>query len=97
MDTVLSDTDVRNNNRFWKSGLRKEALAMLDSWKPMLEKYNCSYSSLVIALTAATIPDLHILCGARKPEQLIDNASALSLKLDAEDIRQMLAAVPAQI
>ena len=54
-------------------------------------------SSLVIALTAATIPDLHILCGARKPEQLIDNASALSLKLDAEDIRQMLAAVPAQI
>ena len=97
MDTVLSDTDVRNNNRFWKSGRRKEALAMLDSWKPMLEKYNCSYSSLVIALTAATIPDLHILCGARKPEQLIDNASALSLKLDAEDIRQMLAAVPAQI
>lgn len=51
----------------------------------------------MIALTAATIPDLHILCGARKPEQLIDNASALSLKLDAEDIRQMLAAVPAQI
>lgn len=97
MDTVLSDTDVRNNNRFWKSDRRKEALAMLDSWKPMLKKYNCSYSSLVIALTAATIPDLHILCGARKPEQLIDNASALSLKLDAEDIRQMLAAVPAQI
>lgn len=94
MDTVLSETDVRNNNRFWKKERRGEVLAMLDSWKPMLEKYNCSYSSLVIALTAATIPDLHILCGARKPEQLIDNASALSLELDVADIEQMLSTVP---
>ena len=40
---------------------------------------------LVIALTARMIPGLHVLCGARTPEQAIDNAGALHIALEGAD------------
>ena len=44
---------------------------------------------LVIALTARIIPGLHVLCGARTPEQVLDNAKALTLQLDGADAVRM--------
>jgi methylglyoxal reductase len=35
------------------------------------------------------IPGLHVLCGARKPEQVLDNAGALHIKLDGADAVRM--------
>ena len=34
-------------------------------------------------------PGLHVLCGARKPEQVLDNAGALHIKLDGADAVRM--------
>ncbi len=89
MDTVLSPTDVRNNNRFWKPQNRSQVLNLLSSWQFLTEKYNCSTANLIIAFTASTIPGLHVLCGARKPEQISDNAKALKVALCEEDIQFM--------
>lgn len=86
METVLSPTDVRNKNRFWKTENRRQLVDMLREWTPLTEKYHCSLASLVICYTASTISDLNILCGARKPEQILDNARALELHLQDEDI-----------
>ena len=46
-------------------------------------------AQLVIALTARMIPGLHVLCGARTPEQVIDNAGALHIALEGADAVQM--------
>lgn len=87
--TVLSPTDVRNKNRFWKPESRILILDVLKKLTPYTEKYHCSLSNLIIYLTAASLPDLHVLCGARKPEQIIDNAQTLSLNLDEKDVFDM--------
>lgn len=62
---------------------------VLQKLTPYTEKYSCSLSNLIIYLTAASLPDLHVLCGARKPEQIIDNVKTLSLNLEEADLSEM--------
>lgn len=52
-------------------------------------KYDCTLAQLVIALTGRMIPGLHVLCGARTPQQAMENAAALHLKLDGADAVRM--------
>ena len=89
MDTTFPQGDVRNNNPSFQPETRKKVLDILAGWKKYLEKYECSYSNLVIAFTANMMEGLHILGGARKPEQIEDNAKALGVCLDEADIVQM--------
>ena len=62
---------------------------MLAKWADLTEKYHCTTAQLVIALTARLIPGLHVLCGARTPEQVLDNAGALRITLDGADAVRM--------
>ena len=62
---------------------------MLNNWQDLTEKYHCTKAQLVIALTARMIPGLHVLCGARTPQQVMDNAGALNIKLDGADAVRM--------
>ncbi len=89
METTLAPGDVRNNNPCWKPERRAQILRMLDSWSDLCEKYNCSIGNLVIAFTASMLDSLHIMCGARKPEQIEDNAAALSIQIEASDLERM--------
>ena len=65
------------------------SLKLLAGWQDLCEKYLCTPAQLVIALTARMIPGLHVLCGARTPEQVLDNAKALTLQLDGADAVRM--------
>lgn len=89
MDTTFPNGDVRNNNPSFQPETRKKVLDILEDWKKYLEKYECSYSNLVIALTSQMMDGLHILGGARKPKQIEDNAKALGVSLEEADIVQM--------
>ena len=66
-----------------------QALELLAKWGDLTEKYDCTMAQLVIAMTARMIPGLHVLCGARKPEQVLDNAGAMHIKLDGADAVRM--------
>ena len=66
-----------------------QALELLAKWGDLTEKYDCTMAQLVIAMTARMIPGLHVLCGARKPEQVLDNAGALHIKRDGADAVRM--------
>ena len=89
MDTTFPNGDVRNNNPSFQPETRKKILDILKNWKKYLEKYECSYSNLVIALTSQMMDGLHILGGARKPEQIEDNTKTLGVCLEEADIVQM--------
>ena len=65
------------------------ALDLLAKWDDLTGKYDCTMAQLVIALTARMIPGLHVLCGARTPQQVMDNAGALNIKLDGADAVRM--------
>lgn len=89
-DVKLAKGDVRNRNRFFYPENLPKVMRLLEHWKPLCLKYNCTMSNLVIACTAKTIDGLHVLCGARKPEQIRDNSGALLLTLEQSDIDRML-------
>lgn len=89
-DLKLAKGDVRNRNRFFSPENLPKVMRLLEHWKPLCLKYNCTMSNLVIACTAKTIDGLHVLCGARKPEQIRDNSGALLLTLEQSDIDRML-------
>ena len=89
-DVKLAKGDVRNRHRFFSPENLPKVMRLLEHWKPLCLKYNCTMSNLVIACTAKTIDGLHVLCGARKPEQIRDNSGALLLTLEQSDIDRML-------
>ena len=89
METTYPEGSTRNSNPSFQPERRSQALDMLAKWGDLTEKYDCSLAQLVIALTARMIPGLHVLCGARTPQQVMDNAGALNIKLDGADAVRM--------
>ena len=94
LEDVFPQGDVRNNNPCWKPEIREKGIRMIEGWKDLCEKYQCSPADLVIVLTAQMIEGLHVLCGARKPAQIEDNARALSLSIEPADIERMKREIP---
>ena len=89
MDTTYPEGSTRNSNPSFQPSRRAQALKLLAGWQDLTEKYHCTLAQLVIALTGRMIPGLHVLCGARTPQQVMDNAGALNLKLDGADAVRM--------
>ncbi len=89
METTYPEGNTRNSNPSYQPSRRAQAIKLLDGWADLTEKYHCTTAQLVIALTAKMIPGLHVLCGARTPEQVLDNVGARSLKLDGADAVRM--------
>jgi methylglyoxal reductase len=74
MDYEVPPGYVRNRVRWYEPTRRQMLLSMLEGWKPLCEKYNCTLSNLTIALTTELTPFMNVLCGARKVFQIEDNA-----------------------
>ena len=89
METTYPEGSTRNTNPSFQPLRRAQAIKMLEGWQDLTEKYNCTMAQLVIAMTARMIPGLHVLCGARTPAQVIDNAGALRLELHGTDAVRM--------
>jgi len=92
MDRKFSETEFRANdawNPWFRMENRKKVLDLIAGWKPLTEKYRCSLAQLAIAWTAAQPGVTHVLVGARKTEQALENAKAGSIDLAPEDIEKM--------
>ena len=89
METTYPEGSTRNSNPNFQPARRAQAIALLAKWEDLTEKYRCTPTQLVIALTARMIPGLHVLCGARTPAQVLDNAGAMQLHLDGADAVRM--------
>ena len=89
METTLAEGDTRHRNPNWKPERRAAILATIAKWKDLCEKYECSIGNLCIAFTGEQMGGIHVLCGARKPEQIKDNAAAMALTLEPGDIARM--------
>ncbi len=62
---------------------------MLNGWKDLTEKYACTFGQLVIAWTVAQPGVTFVLCGARKPEHVIENVTAGDILLEPQDLQRM--------
>jgi methylglyoxal reductase len=88
-DTKLPADVYRNNIPWFKHGNRERVIDMLESWHDLTEKYSCSLTRLVIAWTIAQNGITVALCGARHPEQILENVGAAELNIEEADLSRM--------
>ncbi|MFO7937030.1 MAG: aldo/keto reductase [Kiritimatiellia bacterium] len=95
MDYKLSETAVRNRIAWFKSENRIKVVELVRGWGILAEKYDCSVAQLVIAWTIAQPGLTCALCGARRVDNIVENAGAGSLHLDKSDMQKMRSDVEA--
>lgn len=85
MDYKPGELEARATNPWYAPEKRRAVLDMLEQFKPLTEKYNCTLSNLVVAWTMAQQGVDFVLCGARKAHHIKETAQSAIL-LDAADI-----------
>ncbi len=85
MDTTYPEGSTRNSNPCFQPPAGPRPSSCWPAGRTCARSTTAPLTQLVIALTARMIPGLHVLCGARTPEQVLDNAGALTLQLDGAD------------
>lgn len=91
----FAEGDQRNKSpRFSADGLGKVA-AMLADFQPVADRHGISLAQLAIAWTVAQPGLTHALCGARNPQQAIENAAAGDVTLSDGDLRAIDQAIEA--
>lgn len=89
MDRVFDPAELRGGKIWFAPANRERVLGMLSGWNDLTAKYQCDITQLVIAWTLHQPGISHMLCGARKPEQVRDNTGAVRLVLEAADMQRM--------
>ncbi len=89
MDQVFEASAFRNMLPWYKPANRQRVLNLLAGWNDLTTTYACTLAQLVIAWTIAQPGITFALCGARKPENVVDNAGAGSLDLTPDDIARI--------
>ena len=88
MDYEIQKGEARGTIGWFKPERRKLVLDMLESWKPLCEKYGCSMANLVMATSLAT-EGFTTLCGVRHRENLLDTMKSVDISLSAEDLARI--------
>ena len=65
------------------------AMDMMDRWKPLCEKYNCTIANLALAWILAQGEFLNLLSGATTVEQIKENVKSADIELAVEDVEYM--------
>jgi len=89
MDTTFGEGQYRNEIPWFKPENRRRVLEVLAGWSDLTEAHNCTLSQLVIAWTVGQPGITFALCGARRPEQVRENAGGGAIALKEEDIQRM--------
>lgn len=94
--TFDGDDQRKDNPRFSVSNRRKIAV-LLEKIMPIAEARNASIAQTVIAWTVEQPGITFSLCGARNPQQAIENAAAAALVLSPEEVRLIREALGAYL
>ena len=81
----FANGDLRNDSPRFGVENRRKIAAMLDEFKSIAEEHGISLAQLAIAWTVSQPAMTHALCGARNPEQAMENAAAGDVVLSDEE------------
>ncbi|MBD9448556.1 aldo/keto reductase [Rhizobium sp. RHZ01] len=96
-DRVFSGDDQRKDNPRFSVANRQKAKDFSEAIRPVAELHGASVAQVVIAWTLAQPGVTFALCGARNPAQAFDNARAGTLRLSADDLKAIDAALAAKL
>ncbi len=92
MDTKYGNGDWRSDSGWdpWFSPINRiKVINLLNSWKDLTEKYNCTMPQLAIAWAFHQDGATSVLCGAQKVSEIVENAAAGKINLENEDLMRM--------
>lgn len=81
--------NARANKKWWQPGTMERVIDMLEAWKPLTEKYDCSMPALCLAWVMNQGDEVNLLTGATSPKEVEMNAPAAGILLSDEDNRRM--------
>lgn len=91
MDYELIKGEARSSIKWFDPRLRQYVVNMLEKWKPLCGKYDCSLSNLALAWVLSRSKSINVLFGVRKIENLVDSVKAVNINLSKEDAEKMKA------
>ena len=62
---------------------------MMEQWKPLCEKYNCTIANLSLGWILAQGDFLNLLSGSTTVDQIAENVKSAELELDPKDVQLM--------
>ena len=81
--------DARDSKKWWRLENQYLVASMLDGWKDLADKYNCSLGNLVINWTLGQSKQMNVLIGARKLNHIEENLQAAHIELEKADLARM--------
>lgn len=93
MNFEVKPGDARSAIHWYQPEQRRQVLDMLESWKPLCEKYGCSLAGLVVAWTLALAPNINVDAGSRRVKTIEENAYGGTFKLTQEELDGMNAQI----
>ena len=88
-DYVAPKGTARYGKKWFQSENLAKVVDMMDKWKPLCEKYNCTISNLAIAWILAQGEFVNVLSGSTTPAELEENIKAINIELSDEDVQYM--------
>ena len=89
LDKKFDKTDIRSRipwvEQKYHDGLNKA----FEAWKPLCDKYGCSYANLVQSWALEQFEDLNLLVGMRKVSSVEDSIWCLDVSLTKDEIQFM--------
>lgn len=67
----------------------QKAMDIMDQWKPLCEKYNCTIANLALAWILAQGEFINLLSGSTTVDQIKENVKSTELELDPADVAMM--------
>ena len=67
----------------------QKAMDVMDQWKPLCEKYNCTIANLALAWILAQGDFINLLSGSTTVDQIAENVKSAELELDSADVAMM--------
>lgn len=67
----------------------QKAMDVMDQWKPLCEKYNCTTANLALAWILAQGDFINLLSGSTTVDQIAENVKSSELELEASDVAMM--------
>ncbi|WP_248446327.1 aldo/keto reductase [Sinorhizobium meliloti] len=96
-ERVFSGDDQRRDNPRFSVANREKVARFAEVLTPIAQEHEASIAQIVIAWTLAEPGITFALCGARNPAQALDNARAGTIRLGAEDLARVEAAIAAEL
>ncbi|UXN58989.1 aldo/keto reductase [Phyllobacterium zundukense] len=96
-DRTFSGDDQRKDNPRFSVSNRLKARAFAEAIQPVASRHDASVAQTVIAWTLAQEGVTFALCGARNPQQALENAKAGTIRLGKEDLSAIDAAIAVKL